>query len=202
MRKDLIEIGLLHNNLPEVVKSIFAFHKMIKNIEDNPKAVKEAARKLKTKIEKIMEYVELGKMYKFQKVVHDTLDEYLPFFAYIQTLPKKMTTRQSTLLVVRYNKLLRLDIRNLDIIIKKIIDQDDTIDWGVEISKKPFSLAIFDSEEEMQEYKEREESPTSYSKKFQSIVNELYEKTNSGELILKSRLNPGIKINERRDYKI
>ena len=201
MRKDLIEIGLLHNNLPEVVKSIFAFHKMIKNIEDNPKAVKEAARKLKQKIEKIMEYVELGKMYEFQKVVQVTLDEYLPFFAYIQKLPQKMTTRQSTLLVVKYRKLLRLDVRNLDVIIKKIIDQEDTIDWGVEISKKPFSLPIFDSEEEMNEYKEREENPARYSKSLQDIVNEKYENV-GGELILKSRLNPGIKINERRDYKI
>jgi hypothetical protein len=109
---------------------------------------------------------------------------------------------------VKYNTLLRLDIKNLKTNIKKIIVfQEEKIDWQQEIICMPTTSTIsafknlFDNEGEIVEFIETNNNPAKYTKSFAEIINEKYENIN-GELILKSRLHPDIKTNTRRDYKL
>ncbi len=205
VQKDLIKLGMKNTMIPNVLESVSLFKKEAeKTIENkNTKAVKEAARKLKKHINKIMEYSDYGQLFVFHKFIYDDLEEYLLFLDWVQTLPKSANNNQISIIFFKIQGLLKVTFP----LEKSIKEQEEEIIWEVKKNDfwsdksevKTLYSALFESKEEIDNYKEMEENPAQYSKSLQDIVNEKYENI-GGELIVKSRLNPGIKINERRDY--
>lgn len=195
VRQDLIKLGMKNTMIPNVLESVSLFKKEAeKTIENkNTKAVKEAARKLKKHINKIMEYSDYGQLFVFHKFVYDNLEDYLLFLDWVQTLPKSANPNQVSIIFFKVQELLKVTFP----LEKSIKQQEEQIVWEVkendfwadksEAKKKPFSLPIFDSEKEMQEYKEREENPADYIKSFEDIIGDLYT-TETGVPVLKSRI--------------
>lgn len=204
VQKDLVKLGMVNTVIPNVLESVSLFKKEAeKTIENkNTKAVKEAARKLKKQINKIMEYADYGQLFVFHKFIYDDLEQYLLFLDWVQTLPKSANNKHVSIIFLKVKGLLKVTFP----LEKSIKDQEEEIIWEVKKNDswsnksevKTSYSALFESKEEMDNYKEIEKNPACYSKSLQDIVNEKYENI-GGELIVKSRLNPGIKINERRD---
>ena len=199
--------------IPNVLLSISFFEKEAeKTIENkNTKAVKEAARKLKKHINKVMEYSDYGQFFVFHKFVYDNLEEYLLFLDWVQTIPKIPDSYHLSIIFLRVQGLLKVTFP----LEKSIKEQEEEIVWEVKRydfwgdkaetakkteEKKSCFQNLFEDSEDIRKENDYFDNEIPYTN-FRDIINEKYENV-GGELILKSRLNPGIKLNIRRDYKL
>lgn len=198
MRKDLLTLGIENTMIPNVLKSVNLLHKEIEKTAKNKKtkAVKEAARKLKNNINKIMEYSDYGELFVFHKFIYDNVEEYLLFLDWIQQLPKSANNHEISLIYVKVGGILKLTFP----IQKSIKDQEEKIDWGLKKEKNCIFQNLFEDSEDLRKENDDFDKDEHY-KSLYDIVNEKY-KNIGGELILKSRLDPGIKVNIRRDYRL
>lgn len=196
MRNDLLTLGIENTMIPNVLKSVDLLKKEIEKTSYNKKtkAVKEAARKLKNNINKIMEYSDYGELFVFHKFIYDNVEEYLLFLDWIQQLPKSANKHQISLIYVKVGGILKINFP----LQKSIKDQEQKIDWGLKKEKNCIFQNLFEDSEDLRKENNDFDKDEHY-KSLYDIVNEKYENI-GGELILKSRLDPGIKVNIRRDY--
>lgn len=101
MAEDLITLSIVGNGMPEL-HLLAQEMKKVKQSETRVAVLKETAKKLKKRMEKVLELASKANLTLLEKVVHMQYENYLIFYAYVQQLPKKMTNQKAAKLMMMY----------------------------------------------------------------------------------------------------
>lgn len=189
MSKKLIELSIIGNGMPEL--HLLA-QEMGQKTEISIVVIKGITKRLKERIEKVMELAEKADLLLFQKIVQMQYENYLFFYTFVQNLsPRKMTKHKAARLLMMYQV---MHVEDLTQLLDVYINLEKSINQQMRPKEQLKNLFAGDLEEDITEFVDRSYDENHPDNVFRRIIEKKYVYQEGVGLVPKSMLKGPIKI--------
>jgi len=174
MDQNLIVLGIIDDGMPEIHLLTQEVLK-VKTSQTTIATLRRVAKKLKIKIEKILELAQKANLSLFHKIVYMQYEKYLIFYGFVQRLPKKISQQKATRLLMMYKV---MQVEDLTKLIDVYINME--ADINNKILPKPQAKDLFANDKNFIDFvnrsygEEEEKDKENFNKIFNKIINNLY----------------------------